>query len=85
LHFGFAREVDALLAANANGGLPRLPAAAERLAREVTVMGTYEQAPEAIRLWLETGADAIDVVLPLGFQEEQLHEMLEAAAPAGAS
>lgn len=84
-HFGFTREVDALLEANANGGLPRLPAAAERLAREVTVMGTYEEAPEAIRLWLETGADAIDLVLPLGLQEEQLHEMLEAAAPAGAS
>jgi alkanesulfonate monooxygenase SsuD/methylene tetrahydromethanopterin reductase-like flavin-dependent oxidoreductase (luciferase family) len=80
--FGFAREVDALLGANANGGVPRLPAAAEGLARDVTVMGTYEEAPDAVRLWLEAGADAIDLVLPLGLPEEKLHEMLEAAAPA---
>lgn len=80
-HFGFAREVDALLEANGRGGPPRLPAAAERLAREVTVMGTYDEAPDAIRLWLEGGADTIDLVLPLGLPEDQLREMLEAAAP----
>jgi alkanesulfonate monooxygenase SsuD/methylene tetrahydromethanopterin reductase-like flavin-dependent oxidoreductase (luciferase family) len=84
-HFGFAREVDALLEANADGGLPRLPAMTEALAREVTVMGTYEEAPDAVRAWLETGADAIDLVLPLGLPEEQLREMLEAAAPAARS
>jgi hypothetical protein len=48
-------------------------------------MGTYEEAPDTIRLWLEAGADAIDLVLPLGVPEEQLHEMLEAAAPAARS
>jgi alkanesulfonate monooxygenase SsuD/methylene tetrahydromethanopterin reductase-like flavin-dependent oxidoreductase (luciferase family) len=80
-HFGFASEVDALLDANRNGGLPRLPAAAERLARDVIVMGTYQEAPEAARLWLEAGADTISLVLPIGFPEEQLREMLLAAAP----
>jgi alkanesulfonate monooxygenase SsuD/methylene tetrahydromethanopterin reductase-like flavin-dependent oxidoreductase (luciferase family) len=80
-HFGYAREVDALLEAGGGEGPPRLPAAAERLARDVTVMATYDEAPEAIRLWLETGADAIDLVLPLGLPEEQLKEMLEAASP----
>ena len=44
-------------------------------------MGTYEEAPEAVRQWLEAGADAIDLVLPLGLPEEQLHEMLQAAVP----
>jgi alkanesulfonate monooxygenase SsuD/methylene tetrahydromethanopterin reductase-like flavin-dependent oxidoreductase (luciferase family) len=83
--FGFVREVDALLDANANGGPPRLPTAAERLARDVTVMGTYEEAPDAVRHWLEAGADAIDLVLPLGLPEERLHEMLEAGAPAARS
>jgi len=83
-HFGFAREVDALLDANSDGGAPRLPAAAERLARDVTVMGTYEEAPDAVRLWLGAGADTVDLVLPLGLPEEQLHEMLRAAAPAPA-
>jgi alkanesulfonate monooxygenase SsuD/methylene tetrahydromethanopterin reductase-like flavin-dependent oxidoreductase (luciferase family) len=84
-HFGYAREVDALLDANGSGGSPRLPAAAERLARDVTLMGTYEEAPDAIRLWLEAGADSVDLVLPLGLPEEQLREMLEAAAPMAAS
>jgi alkanesulfonate monooxygenase SsuD/methylene tetrahydromethanopterin reductase-like flavin-dependent oxidoreductase (luciferase family) len=83
--FGFAREVEALLEANVGGGPPRLPAAAERLARDVMVMGTYDEAPGVIRHWLEAGADAIDLVLPLAVPEQQLREMLEAAAPAAAS
>lgn len=77
--FGFAKEVDALLAANQDGGTPQLPAAAERLAQETTVMGTFEEAPAAVRAWLDAGADAVSVVLPLGFPEEQLREMLRAA------
>ena len=81
-HFGYAQEVDALLEANADGGVPRLPAAAERLARDVTLMGTYEEAASVIRDWLDAGADTVDLVLPLGLPEKQLREMLEAAAPA---
>ena len=84
-HFGFAREVDALLDANGSGRPPRLPADAERLARDVTVMGTYEEAPATIRSWLAAGADTVDLVLPLGLPEEQLREMLEAAAPGSES
>ncbi len=80
-HFGYADEVDALLEANASGGVPRLPAAAERLARDVILMGTYEEAGSVIRDWLDAGADTVDLVLPLGLPEEQLREMLEAAAP----
>jgi alkanesulfonate monooxygenase SsuD/methylene tetrahydromethanopterin reductase-like flavin-dependent oxidoreductase (luciferase family) len=83
-HFGFAHEVDALLEANDGSGAPRLPAAAEPLARDVTVMGTFEEAPDLVRLWLEEGADSVDLVLPLGVPEAQLREMLEAAAPAAA-
>jgi alkanesulfonate monooxygenase SsuD/methylene tetrahydromethanopterin reductase-like flavin-dependent oxidoreductase (luciferase family) len=79
--FGFRSEVDALLAANASGGSPRLPVAAERLADEVTVMATYDQAPYAVRDWLDAGADTIDLVLPLAVPEERLREMLEAASP----
>jgi alkanesulfonate monooxygenase SsuD/methylene tetrahydromethanopterin reductase-like flavin-dependent oxidoreductase (luciferase family) len=79
--FGYADAVAALLDAN-DGGAPRLPAEAETLARDVTLMATYEEAPEAIRGWLESGADEVDLVLPLGLPEAQLREMLEAAAPA---
>jgi alkanesulfonate monooxygenase SsuD/methylene tetrahydromethanopterin reductase-like flavin-dependent oxidoreductase (luciferase family) len=80
-HFGYAREVDALLEANDGGGRPRLPAAAERLADDVTVLATYHEAPDAIRRWLDEGADTVDLVLPLGVDEERLTEMLAAAAP----
>jgi alkanesulfonate monooxygenase SsuD/methylene tetrahydromethanopterin reductase-like flavin-dependent oxidoreductase (luciferase family) len=80
-YFGYADAVDALLEANGSGGPPRLPAATEQLAGDVTVMATYEEAPDAIRRWLEAGADTVDLVLPLGLPEEQLTEMLEAAAP----
>ena len=79
--FGFGSEIDALLEANGGDGPPKLPAAAERLAQEVTLMATYDDAPDAVRLWLEAGADSVDLVLPLGVPEEQLKEMLEAAAP----
>jgi alkanesulfonate monooxygenase SsuD/methylene tetrahydromethanopterin reductase-like flavin-dependent oxidoreductase (luciferase family) len=80
--FGFAGEVDVLLEANGGGAPPRLPPEAERLAREVTVMATYDEAPAAVGQWLEAGADAIDLVLPPGLPEEQHREMLEAAAGA---
>ena len=79
--FGFAEGADAVLEANSDGGLPRLPPEAEPLAREVTVMGTYDEAPERVREWVEAGADAVSLVLPLGVPEEQMREMLEAAAP----
>jgi alkanesulfonate monooxygenase SsuD/methylene tetrahydromethanopterin reductase-like flavin-dependent oxidoreductase (luciferase family) len=79
---GFESDVQALLDANKNGEPPRLPASAERLAREVTVMATYDEAPAAVGAWLEAGAEAIDLVLPPGEPEARLHEMLEAAAPA---
>jgi alkanesulfonate monooxygenase SsuD/methylene tetrahydromethanopterin reductase-like flavin-dependent oxidoreductase (luciferase family) len=79
--FGFGSEIDALLEANGGDGPPKLPPAAERLAQEVTLMATYDDAPDAVRLWLEAGADSVDLVLPLGVREEQLQEMLEAAAP----
>ena len=62
--------------------MPALPAAAERFARDVPVMATYDEAPEAVRRWLEAGADEVDLVLPLGLPEGALREMLEAAAPA---
>lgn len=80
--FGFADGIAALLSANDGGGPPRLPPAAEELAREVTLMSTYDEAPDAVRDWLESGSDEVGLVLPLGLPEQQLREMLEAAAPA---
>ena len=83
--FGYAAAADALLAANADGGLPHLPAEAEALARDVTAMGTYDEAPEIVRSWHDAGAGGVDLVLPLGVPEDVLREMLAAAAPNGSA
>lgn len=82
--FGFHREVDALLAANASGGVPRLPAAAERLAEEVTLMATYDQAAAALGRWSATDADSLVLILPPGLPEAVLMQTLEASTPARA-
>jgi alkanesulfonate monooxygenase SsuD/methylene tetrahydromethanopterin reductase-like flavin-dependent oxidoreductase (luciferase family) len=78
--FGMAAAVDAVVeAASAHA---ELPAAAEELAHEVTLFGTYDQAREAIGAWLAAGADSIDLALPPGRPEEQLAEVLDVVAGA---
>jgi alkanesulfonate monooxygenase SsuD/methylene tetrahydromethanopterin reductase-like flavin-dependent oxidoreductase (luciferase family) len=74
--FGMATGVEAVVGAT-NGGLP---AAAEELAREVTLMGSYDDAAEAIASWVTAGADDVNLVLPPGRPEEELAEMIAVAA-----
>ena len=59
-----------------------LPAAAEQLAREVTLFGTYDEGPEQIAAWLAAGADSVQLVLPPGRPEDELAEIVEVAAAA---
>jgi len=59
-----------------------LPAAAEELAREVTLFGTYDEAPELIAAWRSAGADSVRLVLPPGRPERELAEILDAAGAA---
>ncbi len=77
--FGMADAVEALL----EGALAKradLPAAAEALARDVTLLGTYDDAAAAIDAWFAAGADELQLVLPPGHPEEQLEEIIELAA-----
>jgi alkanesulfonate monooxygenase SsuD/methylene tetrahydromethanopterin reductase-like flavin-dependent oxidoreductase (luciferase family) len=79
--FGMADAVEALL----EGALAKradLPAAAEALARDVTLLGTYDDAAAAIDAWFAAGADELQLVLPPGHPEEQLEEIVELAAAA---
>jgi alkanesulfonate monooxygenase SsuD/methylene tetrahydromethanopterin reductase-like flavin-dependent oxidoreductase (luciferase family) len=79
--FGMADAVEALL----EGALAKradLPAAAEALARDVTLLGTYDDAAAAIDAWFAAGADEVQLVLPPGHPEEQLEEIIELAAAA---
>ena len=57
-----------------------LPAAAEELAQEVTLLGTYDQAGQAVAAWFAAGADRLQLVLPPGRPEDELAEIVAVAA-----
>jgi alkanesulfonate monooxygenase SsuD/methylene tetrahydromethanopterin reductase-like flavin-dependent oxidoreductase (luciferase family) len=79
--FGMAAGVEAVIESSDD-----LPAAAEELAREVTLMGTYDQAGELIRGWLAAGADSVHLVLPPERPGEDLTAIVRATgAPAASS
>ena len=77
--FGMAAGVEAVLAV-AGEPEPDLPAAAEELARDVTLLGTYDEAAGAVAAWFEAGADVVDLVLPPGRPEGELLELVAVAA-----
>jgi alkanesulfonate monooxygenase SsuD/methylene tetrahydromethanopterin reductase-like flavin-dependent oxidoreductase (luciferase family) len=77
---GYGKEVDALLTANRDKKTPILPGAAERLARDVTLMGTFDEAPERIEEWRVAGADGIALVLPPWGDLSYLLDVIDAAA-----
>jgi alkanesulfonate monooxygenase SsuD/methylene tetrahydromethanopterin reductase-like flavin-dependent oxidoreductase (luciferase family) len=83
--FGMATAVDAVVEAAQRDRTPELPAAAEDLAHEVTLLGTYERAIEAIAVWFAAGADSVSLVLPPGRPEKELAEIVEVAAGAVAT
>jgi alkanesulfonate monooxygenase SsuD/methylene tetrahydromethanopterin reductase-like flavin-dependent oxidoreductase (luciferase family) len=74
--FGMRAAVDAV------AGARELPAVAEELAEEVTLMATYDRAGDAIGAWFAAGADHVSLVLPPGRPEAELTEILEVAADA---
>lgn len=81
---GYHRELDALLDANRDVREARLPATAERLARDVLLYGTYEDAPKLCRTWLEH-ADTFTVVAPFGLPGAQIAEAIEAISAPSSS
>ena len=78
--FGMAAAVNAVIAAAGDRHNPELPAAAEDLAHEVTLFGTYEQAEATIAAWFAAGADDVNLVLPPNRPEQELAEILKVAA-----
>lgn len=74
---GYDKELDALLDANPDPRQPRLPAAAERLAEDVLFFGTYDEAPQLCRSWLDH-ADTLSLVAPFGVPGEQIADTIEA-------
>jgi alkanesulfonate monooxygenase SsuD/methylene tetrahydromethanopterin reductase-like flavin-dependent oxidoreductase (luciferase family) len=80
--FGEAEAVAAAIEAGRDTRTPELPAVAEDLARDVTLMGTYADAGTVIAAWLDSGADSVHLVLPPDRPEDEFMAVLEAAADA---
>jgi alkanesulfonate monooxygenase SsuD/methylene tetrahydromethanopterin reductase-like flavin-dependent oxidoreductase (luciferase family) len=75
--FGMSAAVNAIVDAADGNARPELPAAAEDLAQDVTLFGTYDQAGDTIAAWFAAGADNLNLVLPPGHPEEELVEFLD--------
>jgi alkanesulfonate monooxygenase SsuD/methylene tetrahydromethanopterin reductase-like flavin-dependent oxidoreductase (luciferase family) len=83
--FGMAAAVHAIVNAQQDDRGLELPAAAEGLAHEVTLTGTYDQAEEAVGAWFAVGADSVSLLLPPNRPEEELLEIVEIAARAASA
>jgi alkanesulfonate monooxygenase SsuD/methylene tetrahydromethanopterin reductase-like flavin-dependent oxidoreductase (luciferase family) len=80
---GYHRELDALLEANSDPRHPVLPSQATRLADDLLIFGTYNDAPELCRRW-QAHADALALVAPFGVPADELIATIDAAAPESA-
>jgi alkanesulfonate monooxygenase SsuD/methylene tetrahydromethanopterin reductase-like flavin-dependent oxidoreductase (luciferase family) len=78
---GYRRELAALLDANPDPREAHLPVAAERLARDVLLYGTYDEAPALCASWLEH-ADALTVVAPFGVPAAHITDTIQAISSA---
>jgi alkanesulfonate monooxygenase SsuD/methylene tetrahydromethanopterin reductase-like flavin-dependent oxidoreductase (luciferase family) len=78
--FDMAAGVNAVIEAAHGDRRPELPAVAEDLAREVMLMGTYDQAKESMAASFAAGADSVHLVLPPDRPEGELAEIVDVAA-----
>lgn len=81
--FGYAAEVDALLAANEDRDEPVLPGASRRLAEDVLLLANYDELGDATAQWTEAGADRLDLILPFGIEPAEVLAAVRAVTSAG--
>jgi alkanesulfonate monooxygenase SsuD/methylene tetrahydromethanopterin reductase-like flavin-dependent oxidoreductase (luciferase family) len=74
---GYGRELDALLEANGDSRDVALPSKATRLADDVLIFGTYDDAPDLCRRWLDH-ADALALVAPFGISAADINATIDA-------
>jgi alkanesulfonate monooxygenase SsuD/methylene tetrahydromethanopterin reductase-like flavin-dependent oxidoreductase (luciferase family) len=75
---GFAKEVEAVIAANPSRGSAEVPPEAEALLDELTVYGTPEQARDRLAAWQQAGAAMPVLLLPPNQTAAQIDFALEA-------
>ena len=76
---GYQGELDALLAENPGSADATVPAAAERLARDVLLHGTYDEATDLISAW-SGDADELSLVAAFGVPAEKIMDVIEVIA-----
>jgi alkanesulfonate monooxygenase SsuD/methylene tetrahydromethanopterin reductase-like flavin-dependent oxidoreductase (luciferase family) len=76
---GYGSEIDALLEASDDPRHPVLPAAAERLARDVLAFGTYDDAHEVLARW-QRHTDQLALVVPFATQLDDLLAIVDSTA-----
>jgi alkanesulfonate monooxygenase SsuD/methylene tetrahydromethanopterin reductase-like flavin-dependent oxidoreductase (luciferase family) len=81
---GFAKEVEAVLAANTGGVKGQVPASADRLLEEVAVWGTPAEVRERVARWHAAGADLVCLLLRPNLSADERRLTLEAFRPAAA-
>lgn len=74
---GYHRELDALLEENQDRRDPVLPSRATRLAEDVLMFGTYDEAAELCGRW-QAHADAVTLVAPFGVAADEITTMIDA-------
>ena len=74
---GYAGELDELLAANTDPRRPVLPVRSRRLADDVLLFGTHDEAPDLVRRW-QAHADAVCLVAPFGVHADDLEATIDA-------
>ncbi len=75
---GFAKEVEAVLAANSPRMLGVVPSAADRLLDELIVFGTPSEARGRLERWYAAGADTVSLLLQPDLTSEQIDLTLNA-------
>jgi len=75
---GFAREIEAVQAANTTRGSAVVPPEAEALLEELTVYGTPDEARARLARWQATGAELPILLLPPNLEPAQLDFALHA-------
>jgi alkanesulfonate monooxygenase SsuD/methylene tetrahydromethanopterin reductase-like flavin-dependent oxidoreductase (luciferase family) len=75
---GFAREVEAVLAANTPRMRGEVPPEADRLLEELVVFGTPAEARARLARWYEAGADTVSLLLQPNLTPEQIDFTLNA-------
>jgi alkanesulfonate monooxygenase SsuD/methylene tetrahydromethanopterin reductase-like flavin-dependent oxidoreductase (luciferase family) len=81
VRWGFAKEIEAVVAANAPKFTGAVPPDAEELLEQLIVYGTPDEARRRLERWYDAGGAMPGLLLRAGLTPEETRRTLEAFAP----